>query len=234
MVHVTSGFPAGGADMAPLLVAPNGQVDLVYEQHKVTNRKDFSLGPAHLYFSDSTDGGAHWRKGILLGPASRTSSDAEWWIDGDLSIDSGGILYATWDTQGAEDVGWLTWSTDHGQRWSTPIRVTPDHDKAVHIVEVAGTSAGVADVGWLSDSSGRGFALYLRPFSIAKGWLAGITRPSAQLFGAEAVWPGDTFGIATPVTPGAAPATQHVELTWGSSLHHGRGDIFATTATLPG
>jgi len=68
---------------------------------------------------------------------------SEWWIDGAIATDSAGNLYATWDTQsGSSDVGWLSFSTDHGRHWSNLVRVTPDVDNAAHIVEVAGGRAG--------------------------------------------------------------------------------------------
>ena len=54
-------------------------------------------------------------------------------IDGAISEDAAGDRYVTWDTQGAiTDVGWLSFSTDHGRTWSPPIRVTPDTDNATH------------------------------------------------------------------------------------------------------
>jgi hypothetical protein len=93
-------------------------------------------------------------------------------------MDPGGTLYATWDTQTARgDIGWVAYSTDHGPSWSAPVRVTPDHDNAMHNVESAGMSPGVADIAWQSDNSPLGYATYIRPFSIQKG-LAGPGHPS--------------------------------------------------------
>jgi hypothetical protein len=114
---------------------------------------------------------------------------------------------------GGRDIGWLAYSTDHGKRWSTLRRVTPDTDNATHIVEVVGGSRGIAYVGWLADNSPHGYALYLRPFSIRKGWLSGPIKVS-RTFGNAAVWPGDTFGISLEPTP-PPPA---VVVSWGSAV----------------
>lgn len=235
MVHVSPGYPNSGADMAPLLVQSSGRVDAVFQEHSITNRKTDQLGPAHLYFTSSTDGGAHWSRRVLLGPPGLTISDQEWWINGAIGIDAAGNLYATWDTQGAEDIGWLSYSSDHGATWSKPVRVTPDHDSAVHIVEVVGGAAGEADVGWQTDAPARGYALYLRPFSISKGWLSASVRASGAEYGNPAEWPGDTFGISYLPTTGGPSAHQHIHVTWGSGIHsrtQARDDIYATTVSL--
>jgi hypothetical protein len=135
----------------------------------------------------------------------------EWWIDGDISADAAGNLYATWDTQTARgDIGWLTYSQDGGRTWSAPLRVTPDTDLAPHIVESAGGRAGVAYVAWQTSAPAPGYATYLRPFSIQRGWLGSAIKVSGA-YGNPAVWPGDTFGIA--LLPGG-----RISLTWGSAL----------------
>jgi hypothetical protein len=160
-----------------------------------------------------------------------TISDTEWWIDGDLSTDRAGNLYATWDTQSAPgegDIGWLSYSTDRGRSWSAPIRVTPDQGNAVHIVQSAGAGPGIADIAWQAGNSPRGYATYLRPFSIRHGWLAPIARVSSQ-YGNPAIWPGDTFGIS--VLPGrhGARAPGHVALSWGSAVGGSKNsEIYAT------
>jgi hypothetical protein len=158
--------------------------------------------PGHELFTSSSDGGKTWSPAVEVGGSAGTISDTEWWIDGDLSTDRAGNLYATWDTQSApgdSDIGWLSYSTDRGRSWSVPIRATPDHDNAVHIVESAGAGPGIADIAWQADNSPQGYATYLRPFSIRHGWLPPVTQVSSQ-YGDPAIWPGDTFGIS--VLPG--------------------------------
>jgi hypothetical protein len=181
----------------------------------IINKKTYTMTPAHTYFTSSRNGGKTWSAPVRIGPARLTMSLAEWWIDGALGIDAAGNLYATWDTQGATtDIGWLAYSTNHGRTWSSLRRVTPDRDNATHIVEVAGGGRGIAYVGWLADSSPQGYAQYLRPFSIAKGWLSGPVRVSTQ-FGNKSVWPGDTFGISVlTARPGGA---RNVIVSWGSA-----------------
>ena len=205
IVHVSPGFPASGGDSAPLLVEPDGRIDVEYQGYHITNDVTYTMTPAHSYFTTSDDGGTTWSAPVQVGPDRLSMSKAEWWIDGDLGRDAAGNLYITWDTQhDGRDVGWLSYSTDHGKTWSGLQRVTPDADNATHIVEVVGGRGGVAYVGWLADSSSRGYAQYVRAFSISRGWISEPVRISKQ-FGNAAVWPGDTFGIS--VLSGVNPAT---------------------------
>jgi BNR/Asp-box repeat protein len=213
------GFPAGGGYDASVLVQPNGVVDALMLDHPL-DPGTFAVHPGHELFTSSSDGGKTWSPAVQVGGSAGTISDTEWWIDGDLSTDRAGNLYATWDTQspsGDSDIGWLSYSTDRGRTWSAPIRVTPDQDNAVHIVESAGAGPGIADIAWQSDSSPQGYATYLRPFSIRDGWLAPVKRVSSQ-YGNPAIWPGDTFGIS--VLPGrhGPGAPEHAVLSWGSAV----------------
>jgi hypothetical protein len=147
-----------------------------------------------------------------------------------------GNLYATWDTQSpAADIGWLSYSTDHGGTWSNPRQVTYDQGKVPHIMEVAGVGPGVVDVGWQVDTSALGWATYLQPFSITKGWLTPPIQVSDQ-FGQKLIWPGDTFGLSVlPKGPGASPSTpERVALSWGSAIdNHPHSEIYAAVVTLP-
>jgi hypothetical protein len=225
---ISPGFPASGADSAPLVIEPGGRIDVLYQGYRVSNPKTYTLAPANSYFSSSTDGGATWSPPVAVGAQRGTMSLAEWWIDGAIAIDAGGDLYATWDTQGRSpgggdnDIGWLSFSTDHGATWSAPIQVPADRKPVPHVVEVAGGAPGIAYVGWLSDSSPNGYAQYLRTFSIARGWLTEAMRVS-RAFGDPAIWPGDTFGIST-----LAPST--VVLSWGSAVPGSRhqSEIYST------
>jgi hypothetical protein len=233
IVHVSPGFPASGGDSAPLLVEPGGRIDVLYQGYHITSRTRYTMTPAHTYFTSSTDGGSTWSRPVRVGPKNLTMSLAEWWIDGSLGRDAAGNLYATWDTQSrSRDIGWLSYSTDHGRTWSPLVRVTHRRDKAVHIMEVAGGPPGVAYVGWLANDSRRGYALYLRPFSIGRGWLAGRMRVSRD-FGDPRVWPGDTFGISA-LAPRAGNG-QHVVVSWGSATGSARkppSEIFASVVAF--
>jgi len=215
MSHISPGFPASGGDSAPLVVEPGGRIDVLYQGYQITNTSTYTMNPAYSYFTSSTDQGKTWSAPVAVGPQDGTMSLAEWWIDGAIGLDAGGNLYATWDTQGTNpdgtpnDTGWLSFSTDHGQLWSAPVQVPADTLSVPHITEVAGGAAGIAYVGWLSDSDPAGYAQYLRAFSITRGWLSPPVRISGQ-FGDPSVWPGDTFGIST-LAPG------QVVLSWGSA-----------------
>ncbi len=212
IVPVSPDFPASGGDSAPLFVEPSGQIDVLYQGYHITSTTTYTMNPANTYFTASKDGGAHWSTPILVGPGTGTMSLSEWWIDGALGVDSAGNLYATWDTQGAtEDIGWLASSMDHGVTWSPAVRVTPDVGLAAHIMEVAGGGPGIAYVSYLANNSTRGWGLYLRVFSVTEGFLTDPILVSGQVWGAPAVWPGDTTGIST------LSATE-VIVTWGSAV----------------
>jgi hypothetical protein len=220
--HVSPNFPAGGGDSAPLLVTRNGHIYVEYQGYHVASRTKFTLTTAHSFFTSSGDGGTTWSRPLRIGQSALTMNSSEWWIDGDIASDAAGNLYVTWDTQsGGHDIGWLAFSTNHGATWSRLTRVTPDSDRATHIVQVAGGPRGVAYVGWLADNSARGYALWLRPFSIRHGWLAPAVRVS-QTYGNSAIWPGDTFGISVLQGPAGSPQTawrrDRVVVSWGSAV----------------
>ncbi len=216
MVHVSPHFPGGGAEAAPMVVESSGQIDAYYQADRTLNQQNFQLAPLGGHFTSSVDDGEQWSKPIYF--TSRTGKVAleVWWIDGAIGIDAGDNLYATWDTQGKNsdgtpnDIGYFSYSTDHGKHWSAPIKPIPDKLNVPHIVQVAGGANGIAYVAWLSDSDSQGYAMYLRTFSITKGWLTPPVRISKG-FGNSGVWPGDTFGISTR-------SPNSLVLSWGSTL----------------
>src|SRR5256885_2037312 len=232
MTPISPGFPASGGDSAPLVVEPNGRIDVLYQGYQITDPTTYTMNPAYSYFTSSTDHGQTWSAPVRVGAQGGTMSLDEWWIDGDISIDAGGNLYATWDTQGtnpdgsANDVGWLSYSTDHGQTWSAPLQAPADRLAVPHIMQVAGGGAGTAYVGWLSSSDPRGYAQYLRALSIKSGLLSAPVRVSTE-FGDTSVWPGDTFGIAT-LSP------TDLVLSWGSATPSTakKSDIFAARVSV--
>ena len=226
IVHVSRNFPGGGAEAAPMVVESDGQIDAYFQADRTLNQQNFQLAPGGGHVTSSVDEGEEWSKPFFLTSRTGKVALAVWWIDGAIGIDAADNLYATWDTQGTNsdgspnDIAWLSYSTDHGQHWSTPIKPVPDKLSVPHIIEVAGGANGVAYVAWLSDSDSRGYALYLRTFSIAKGWLGPPVRISKG-FGDSSVWPGDTFGISTR-SPGK------LVLSWGSAVApNGEDNIYA-------
>ena len=217
---ISPGFPGSGADSAPILVEPHGRLDVLYQGYQIVDRASLKLGVAHSYFTTSTDNGRTWSAPRRLGPARLSMNTSEWWIDGSLGLDSAGNLYATWDTQsGGRDIGWLTYSTDGGRRWSTLIRVTKNSFPAVRLVQVLGGGPRIAYVGLLTDGARCGgvpcYGQYLRAYSIGKGWLTPLIRVSRK-FGNWRVWPGDTFGLS--IYPGGARGRQQVAVSWGSAI----------------
>src|SRR5213595_656041 len=156
MTYVSPGFPASGGDSAPMVIEPSGRIDVLYQGYHITDTTTYAMNPGYEYFTASTDGGATWSAPVRLGPDNGTMSLDEWWIDGDIAMDSAGNLYAVWDTQGAnDDVGWLSYSTDRGAHWSAPVQVPPDRQNVPHVMEVAGGGPGIAYVSFFSDADPR-------------------------------------------------------------------------------
>jgi hypothetical protein len=196
------------------VVEPNGRIDVLYQGYQITNPTTYTMNPAYSYFTASTDGGTSWSTPVAVGPQGGTMSLSEWWIDGGIGIDTAGNLYATWDSQGtnpdgtANDIGWLSFSTDHGTHWSAPNQAPPDRLNVPHIMAVTGGGDGVAYLSWLSNSNPAGYAEYLRAFSVLRGWISAPTQISTR-YGSTAVWPGDTTGLST-LSP------DHIVASWGS------------------
>jgi hypothetical protein len=206
----------GGA-IASLLVEPGGRIDvLMWAGH-------------HDYFTSSADGGRTWSNPMAVQPgAGRINSPPVYWIDTALGIDAAGTLYATWDTQHpGGDIGWLSYSTDHGRTWSAARRVTPDHGNAGHLMAVAGGQPGIAYLGWLSHRPRRGFAQYLRAFSVHRGWLSAPVRVSRKV-GNPSIWPGDTIGISVLPRGHGHP---RIMVSWGSAVGGRISQIWAASLT---
>ncbi|MET8626214.1 sialidase family protein [Kitasatospora sp. NPDC004669] len=230
MSHISPGYPNSGADSAPVVVEPDGSIDVLYQGYVVTNVPTDNLTVAYTYATRSTDGGATWSQPVRIGADAGTMNNGEWWIDGAEALGPDGTLYATWDTQGTTtDTGWLSYSQDHGATWSTPVQAPADTLNAPHVMQVVAGPPGIAYVGWLSSSDPRGYAQYLRTFSTTKGWLSAPVQVS-QNFGTATVWPGDTFGFSA-MTP------TRLVLAWGSAVAPtaSNDDIWAATVgvTLP-
>lgn len=226
------GFPAGGGYDASVLVQPNGRVDALIWNHHI-NPVTFAVHPGHEYFTSSSDGGKTWSRLVEVGPDAGSIAILTWWIDGNLGMDHAGNLYATWETQTAHsDISWISYSTDHGRKWSTPQQVLRGSATAVEDVEVVGAAPGVADVAWQADTSPRGYATYLRQFSITRGWLGPAIQVSRQ-FGNPTVWPGDTFGLSA-LPGGDSDDASRVALSWGSATDgHKASHIYEAEVHLP-
>jgi len=240
MAVISPGYPASGADSAPMLVEPDGTIDMEYQDFSVTNAATLTLGAAHNFYTSSSDGGTTWWAPVRVGPRWASMAPREWWIDGSIARDTGGNLYVTWDSQRkGHDVGWLSFSTNGGGTWSPPVRVTADRDNDPHIVEVAGGFRGTAYVAWLSDSPACGYRLRVRTFSLYSGRSGRLSRPvrAAARCGRRHVWPGGIFGIAALPPQDLANGTWQLAVSWGSAVarrHRPPSQILSTVLTYPG
>ena len=125
--HVSPGFPASGGDSAPLVVEPDGRIDVLYQGYHVTNTTTYTMTRRTATSRPRPTAGRPGRRRCRSG---RTPADdvAGGVVDRRRPSASTrrGNLYATWDTQGASsDIGWLSYSTDHGATWSDPVQVPP-------------------------------------------------------------------------------------------------------------
>src|SRR5581483_4846024 len=181
MYPISPGFPASGGDSAPMVIEPNGRIDVLYQGYHITNTTTYAMDPGYSYFTSSSDHGSTWSAPVRVGGEGGTMSLDEWWIDGDIGMDAGGNLYATWDTQrGATDTGWLAYSTDHGATWSPALQATPDNLNVPHVMEVAGGSAGYAYVSIFSGADPRGYAEDLRTFSARRASFSSVLQVSPE------------------------------------------------------
>lgn len=220
MVHLSPDYPDGRAVSTSLLAEPGGRIDVEFTAMSAGDPLSGGFGPGHPYVTSSADGGGTWSAPVPVGGDGNAIAPGTWWADGWIAADRGGTLYVSWDSQGTgSDTALLSWSADHGVTWSAPVRVAADTTGVPHLTEVAGGTAGTAYLAWLSSSSGGGWAMYVRWFSVGAGWLSAPVRSSAQ-YGDPAVWPGDAFGMDTRADVNGA------SMSWSSAVGGGPGEIF--------
>lgn len=193
---VSPDWPNGGALAAPLLVEPNGTIDLVYEDYNITDPTLHTLGWGYDYFVRSTDGGRTWSSRVLLSPSP--SPNTEWWINGALSRDDGGTLYAgfTTETLSGADQPQLAFSSNDGASWTlldVGAPVAPPY--ATIMVTPAGGPSGEALVGWMTnDTLTGGWSTYVQTFVVGTERFSSPELVSDRL-GWPGYWVGDTIGV---------------------------------------
>jgi hypothetical protein len=224
-VPVSPNYPNGGAVSGPLIVEPNGQIDVLYEDYAIG--ANHTLEQGYNYFTSSNDGGSTWGNGTIVGAGEgRHLSNTEWWIDGDLSRDRSGTLYASFDTPNStSEDAWLTYSNNDGKNWSNPIELNQGISPTLNIMPgVAGANSSVY-VAWMANDN-RGWHTYFQEYSNQGVRLSGPIIVS-NLVGVNNVWGGDTLGISSLNNNG-------VSLSWGygvggSSRASAMSQIFSST-----
>jgi hypothetical protein len=222
-VPISPDYPNGGAVSGPLLVEPNGQVDVLYEDYKIgTNH---TLGTGYNYFTSSSDGGRTWTNRTIVGAGGgRYLSNTEWWIDGDISRDSSGTLYASFDTPNStSEDAWLAYSNNDGNTWSNPIELNKGGSTGLNIMPgVVGANSSVY-VAWMGDNS-SGWSTYFQVFS-NQGTPLSPAMIVSNLTGTNGIWGGDTLGITN--------LGNGVSVSWGYGILSNKGgsisQIFSST-----
>jgi BNR repeat-like domain len=193
LAPITPAFPHGGVVSAPIVAEPAGALDVLYLRYP-TNPKSLATSPGREYFIRSEDGGKTWSKPVAVGARAGTVSPRVWWINGSIAVGGDGVMYASWDTQlNGRDTAWLAWSKNHGKSWSPPLRVASSRTE--HLTQVAAAGRGSVYVAWQTVVPGKGYATFLRRYSIGHGWTAPATQIS-MAYGRPKIWPGDTFGLS--------------------------------------
>lgn len=212
-VHIDPEYPWGGAVAAPVVIEPNGTVDVLYEDYNVTAAHALTVG--YNYFVASYDGGAHFQPRVRVSNYSFPNTD--WWIDGALAEDKGRTLYASFDALGAgHDNAYVALSTTHGTTWAPAVRANADLNSGLHIeVGVVGGENGTAYVAWMSNATGGGWHTYALTVSGNGTNLSTPTVVSAGS-GLNGYWVGDTIGLSYLGAGGLA-------VSWTYALDTGSG-----------
>lgn len=229
-VPVDPEYPWGGAISAPMLVQPDGTLDVLYEGYS-TYGPNHTIGEGYNYFARSTDGGLSFSAPVAI--SSLPLLNTTWWIDGAITEDAAGTLYATfdsWNSTDGTDLPYLVASRDNGTSWSAPLALVTSNDSSAHImVEAAGTGNGSAYVAWMSNNTtGEGWSVFE---AVAYGAGTAVTSPVevSSAVGNRTVWPGDTMGISD-LTNGSVA----VSWTYGSPTASGLlGEAFEATVPFP-
>jgi hypothetical protein len=198
---VNPDYPNGDAFPTSILVEPSGQVDELYWNSTYLGNN--TVGQTHEVFTKSTDGGANWSPGKSMeGGDGSLLNPLGWWIEGSLSRDRAGTLYASFDTAApAGENVWLTFSSDDGDTWSTPTLVGPAAANGTLNIEaeVSGAQQSGAYVTWVEIDPQHRWSLFEETANLTSaGTLSysGGVRVS-NMTGAAGVWGGDTTGIGS-------------------------------------
>ncbi|HZY70418.1 MAG TPA: fibronectin type III domain-containing protein [Thermoplasmata archaeon] len=192
-VAVDPEYPWGAAPAGPLVVTPNGTLEVFYEDY-TTNASHYLVNGSD-YYTRSFNRGTNWTPRVKVSNGFLAPTD--WWIDGALSRAADGTLYAGFDTQnGTNDTAWVAVSTDNGSTWTTPLRVNPDRNAAAHLmVTPTGAGPGVGYVAWMTNNStGATWSTWIAPITGNGTAVGSPSRLSAQT-GLSGYWVGDTIGV---------------------------------------
>lgn len=208
-------YPYGGMVAAPIVISPNGTIMILYEDYNMS--ASHQVGKGYNYFIQSSNGGINWTRRVMIGPSPAAYlPGTDWWIDGAISLGSGGQIYTSYDvTFRGIDVPYLSYSLNGGSSWNT-VKVTGSTTNYDHLIQPAAGPNGTVLLGWVTNSSLKGLAPFVRVFSTVTGTFLTPVEKMSDFYGSNYAWGGDTIGIS--MMPGNTAA-----MSWGS-LRPGTGN----------
>lgn len=151
-----------------------------------------ALNSARILVRSSSDGGATWNS---LQPICACNGQG-WQFDPQLQVATDGTVYAAF-LQRYDPGAVLYKSTDHGQTWTGPVRITPGlhySDKPLLLISPTGKDVYVAFWGkgdsfvTVSHDFGQNFASPIKVTNVPTAWAgawSGTVTPSGSIYYAE-------------------------------------------------
>lgn len=215
-------YPYGGMVAAPIVIAPNGTIMILYEDYNMSSSHAVEKG--YNYFIESSDGGVTWSKRVMIGPSPGAYlPNTDWWIDGAIMLGSNGEIYTSYDvTIKGVDVPYLSYSLNGGSSWSN-VKVAGSTTNYDHLIQPVGGPNGTVLLGWVTNSSLPGLTAFVRIYSTETGSFLTPAEKMSDFYGFNYAWGGDTLGISMIPGNTAAmswgalePGTQNAEIYYSS------------------
>ncbi|HIC90299.1 MAG TPA: exo-alpha-sialidase, partial [Anaerolineae bacterium] len=170
-----------------------------------------------IFFARSTDGGATWSQN------RNVTSGWGYRYDPAIAIDGSGRLYVTWCEYGEASDIFVSTSSDDGDTWSDPVRVTDDTTTNAYQYHptIATLAAGNAVVAWVD---GRDNTFHIYAAATSDG---GVTWSPNRRVDDKASTNG-TYAPTIATTPNG-----HVHIAW-YDYRNGNADIYAASSNDAG
>ena len=184
---------------AEIAVTSGGTLDALVQQFDSTGAPRYALGVGSETFTQSSDGGATWSTPRIL--STLNFSNATWWVDGSLQIDSSGTLYVGFASYVAStnvSTAWATASEDGGYSWSAPLALSQGSGGGATVdVTVTGNGVGGAFAMWeMNNTTLHYWEVWGAPLSNNATSVGAILLVSQQA-GYPSDWVGNTLGVTS-------------------------------------